>query len=61
MNALSIARRELESDEELPSQRELAELARWIRAGGRADVAELKAQVAAKLRISNPAYLAKYE
>ena len=61
MNALGIARRELESDEEFPSQDELSELARRIRAGEPADLAELKAHVAAKLRISNPSHLEKYE
>jgi hypothetical protein len=62
MNALAIARRELEADTEWPSEEELCELARRIRAG---DVdedlhARLKEHVAAKLRISNPAYLEKY-
>jgi len=61
MNALGIARRELEADERFPSQDELSELSRRIRAGEPADQAELKAHVAAKLRISNPAYLEKYE
>jgi hypothetical protein len=61
MNALGIARRELEADASFPSQDELRELARRIRAGEPADAAELKAHVAAKLRISNPAYLEKYE
>jgi hypothetical protein len=61
MNALGIARRELESDETFPSEAELRELARRIRAGDPVDAAELKAHVAAKLRISNPAYLEKYE
>jgi len=61
MNALGIARRELESDESLPNEDELRELARRIRAGEPADLAELKRHVAAKLRISNPAYLEKYE
>jgi hypothetical protein len=61
MNALGIARRELEADASFPSQDELRELARRIRAGEPADPAELKAHVAAKLRISNPAYLEKYE
>jgi hypothetical protein len=61
MNALGIARRELESDERFPSEEELRELARRIRAGATVDRAELKAHVAAKLRISNPAYLEKYE
>jgi hypothetical protein len=63
MNALAIARRELEADGEWPSDEELRELAHRIRAG---DVdedlhARLKEHVAAKLRISNPAYLEKYE
>ena len=61
MNALGIARRELGSTEEFPPEDELRELARRIRAGAPADVGELKAHVAAKLRISNPAYLEKYE
>ncbi len=61
MNALGIARRELDADEQFPSQDELRDLARRIRAGEAADAAELKEQVAAKLRISNPAYLEKYE
>jgi hypothetical protein len=60
MNALGIARRELESDEPMPREDELRELARGIRAGQPADLAELKRQVAAKLRVSNPAYLEKY-
>jgi hypothetical protein len=61
MNALAIARRELEA----PSDGQLradGRLARTIREQG-ADPAllpELKAHVAAKLRISNPAYLDKY-
>src|ERR671914_707866 len=63
MNALGIARRELEADEPDLSADELAELARRIRAG---DVppdahALLKEHVAAKLRVSNPTYLDKYE
>ena len=61
MNALGIARRELSSAERFPPEDELRELARRIRAGAPADLAELKAHVAAKLRISNPAYLEKYE
>ena len=61
MNALGIARRELEADERFPTQDELRELSRRIRAGEPADEAELKEHVAAKLRISNPAYLEKYE
>jgi hypothetical protein len=63
MNALAIARRELEGDKDWPSEEELRELARRIRSG---DVdeglqARLKEHVAAKLRISNPAYLERYE
>ncbi len=63
MNALGIARRELEADDDGPSREELAELAKRIRAG---EVpakmhAFLKAHVAAKLRVSNPAYLERYE
>ena len=61
MNALGIARRELDSTEEFAPPDQLRELARRIRAGAPADPAELKAHVAAKLRISNPAYLEKYE
>jgi hypothetical protein len=61
MNALAIARRELESNEAFPPEDELREQARRIRAGTPAELAELKAHVAAKLRISNPAYLEKYE
>jgi hypothetical protein len=61
MNALGIARRELESTEALPSDDELRKLARRIRAGEPTDLAELKRHVAAKLRISNPTYLEKYE
>lgn len=63
MNALAIARRELEAGEDGIGEEELRELARRIRAG---DVdeslhARLKEHVADKLRISNPAYLEKYE
>ncbi len=61
MNALGIARRELEADGRFPSQDELRELSRRIRAGEPVDQAQLKEHVAAKLRISNPAYLEKYE
>ena len=61
MNALAIVRRELESEEQFPDADELREKARRIRAGAPPDLAELKAHVAAKLRISNPAYLEKYE
>jgi hypothetical protein len=64
LNALGIAYRELRASEHLVlDQEELAELARRIRAG---DVDEdlhgrLKEHVAAKLRISNPAYLERYD
>ncbi len=63
MNALGIARRELEAGEDDMGEDELRELARRIRAG---DVDEgmhalLKEHVAGKLRVSNPAYLEKYE
>ena len=63
MNALAIARRELEAGEEGMGVDQLRELSRRIRAG---DVdeglhARLKEHVAEKLRVSNPAYLEKYE
>ena len=63
MNALGIARRELESAQETLSADELRELAARIRAG---DVPEdalplLKEHVAAKLRVANPDYLRLYE
>jgi hypothetical protein len=61
MNALGIARRELESTTVLLDQGQLAELAARIRAGESVELAVLKEHVAAKLRISNPAYLEKYE
>ena len=61
MNALGIARRELESNTVLLDQGQLADLAARIRAGENVDLAELKEHLAAKLRISNPAYLEKYE
>jgi hypothetical protein len=64
MNALSIARRELEaSDSLLLTPERLAELARSIRSGEVSDdlLPLLKEHVAEKLRISNPAYLEKYE
>ncbi len=61
MNALGIARRELESNTVLLDQGQLADLAARIRSGETVDLAELKEHVAAKLRISNPAYLEKYE
>ena len=63
MNALGIARRELDADEPGLGEDEIRELARRIRAG---DVppdahAILKEHVAAKLRVSNPQYLERYE
>jgi hypothetical protein len=63
INALAIAERELESNEPAPSDEELAELARRIRAG---DVPEdalprLKEHVAARLRISSPGTLDWYD
>lgn len=64
MNALGIARRELEaSNTVLLSHEETTDLARRIRAGDPPDdaIPLLKEHVAAKLRISNPAYLEKYE
>ena len=63
MNALGIARRELEADEPGLGEDEVRELARRIRAGDvPADAnAVLKEHVAAKLRISNPQYLERYE
>jgi hypothetical protein len=62
MNALAIARRELEADTAWPSDEELRELARRIRAGDVDDdlLPRLKEHVAGKLRISNPAYLERY-
>ena len=64
MNALAIARPELQAGNELLlSHEEATELARRIRAGEPPDDAlpRLKEHVAAKLRISNPAYLEKYQ
>jgi len=63
MNALGIARRELESREETLSADELRELAARIRAGDIPDDALpiLKEHVAAKLRVANPDYLRLYE
>lgn len=63
MNALGIARRELEAREEGTGEDELRELARRIRAGEADEAmhARLKEHVAEKLRVSNPAYLEKYE
>jgi hypothetical protein len=64
LNALGIASRELQAEAEEPlSAGEVVELAKRIRAGDvrDGDHAVLKEQVAAKLRISNPAYLERYE
>ena len=64
LNALGIAYRELAAGEDDgSSEEELRDLARRIRAGGvPADALPmLKEHVAAKLRISNPRYLEKYE
>ncbi len=63
LNALGIARRELDADEPGLGEDEIRELARRIRAGDvPADAhAILKEHVAAKLRISNPQYLERYE
>ena len=64
LNALGIAYRELESSDDLViGQEELGELARRIRAGDVDDDlhARLKEHVAAKLRISNPAYLERLD
>ena len=63
MNALGIARRELESstDSLLLDDRQLEDLATRIRAGEAVELGVLKKHVADKLRISNPAYLEKYE
>jgi Domain of unknown function (DUF6285) len=64
LNALGIAYRELEAGNDVGlTDEELRELSRRIRAG---DVDEgmlalLEEHVAAKLRISNPSYLEKYE
>jgi Domain of unknown function (DUF6285) len=64
LNALGIARRELESSNSLLLSREdVEELARRIRAGDPPEDALplLKEHVAAKLRVSNPGYLQHYE
>ena len=62
MNALAIARRELESSEALAGEDELRELAQRLRAGEIPEDAlpRLKEHVAAKLRVSNPDYLERY-
>jgi hypothetical protein len=64
LNALGIAYRELQAGDQVGlTDEELRELSRRVRAG---DVDEgmlalLQQHVAAKLRISNPSYLEKYE
>ncbi len=60
MNALAIARRELEGGVR-EADEELRELARRIRAGDAPEATLLKELVAAKLRVSNPQYLERYE
>ena len=62
MNALAIAQRDLELPDPGPSEEELRDLARRIRAGDATDetAAELKEHVAAKLRIASPRYLDRY-
>jgi hypothetical protein len=64
LNALGIAYRELTAgDDDGLSEAELRDLAQRIRAGDVPDDALplLKEHVAAKLRISNPRYLERYE
>ncbi|MGH3064516.1 MAG: DUF6285 domain-containing protein [Gaiellaceae bacterium] len=63
MYALTIAQRELEAGEEGMGVDELRELSRRIRAGDVDEAlhARLKEHVAEKLRVSNPAYLERYE
>jgi Domain of unknown function (DUF6285) len=63
LNALGIAYRELQSGEPQLGEAELAELAQRIRAGevDEGMLPKLKEHVAAKLRISNPGYLERYE
>ena len=61
MNALAIARRELEGGSVEADEEELRELARRIRAGDAPELALLKERVAAKLRVSNPGYLERYK
>ena len=63
INGLGIAERELAATTPARRNEEDWELARKIRAGDVPEnaVALLKEQVAQKLRVSNPRYLAKYE
>jgi hypothetical protein len=60
MNALAVARRELDEGVAEPDEEELRELARRIRVGDPPELSLLKERVAAKLRISNPQYLERY-
>jgi hypothetical protein len=63
LNALGVAYRELQSDEPQLNEAELRDLAQRIR-NNEVDegmLPRLKEHVAAKLRISNPAYLERYE
>jgi hypothetical protein len=57
INGLGIAQRELESDQEIPDAQALLDR---LHEGEPPSLAELKAHVAAKLRISNPSYLERY-
>ena len=64
MNGLAIAQRQLEARGGTGFEAdELAELARRIRAGDVPDDAlpRLRAHVEAKLRVSNPSYLQRYD
>jgi hypothetical protein len=63
LNALGIAYRELQAGVVAADEDEAASLARRIRAGDvrEDDLVWLKEHVAAKLRISNPSYLDRYE
>ena len=63
LNALGIAYRELSSGDDGPPEEELRELARRLRAGDvPADaLPRLREHVAAKLRVSNPRALERYE
>ena len=63
MNALGIARRELDAPGPVADENELRELARRIRVGAAPPdvLPTLKEHVAAKLRVSHPDYLSRYE
>ena len=64
LNALGIAYRELQGGQDFVlTDEEVGEMARRIRAGDVRDDdhARLKEHVAAKLRVSNPAHLERYE